>query len=72
MFGLKIIKKSRYNELIDALDHIDRVSNEGHKATRRLTWIGYRAYCAQYGKGEEWRSMPYPKKHKAIQTVGGK
>ena len=38
--------------LLDALDHIQRVADQGVKPTRRLAWISERALWAK--KGWDW------------------
>lgn len=62
-FKIILVQSSHYNELIEALDHIERVAGQGRTTTRRMRWIQYRAKCARTGEGN-WRDMPSPNNRK--------
>lgn len=46
--------------LIDALDHIMRVSRQSHSMTKRLKFLELRAKSALEGT-DEWRDYDYPR-----------
>lgn len=65
---LEALRDNR-EELVDALDHIERTCHGSRTQTRRIRWIALRARCAIDGRGDAWKEADVPVNDPLVETL---